>query len=225
MPEPLEAIRLKYKAQRLRRETGDDRYVAPIEMRHIEWSHIIGQTLGKPVHYCLFVDQPMYKKQYEANGNRPLPHEIRLRPALVGSIVLTVALFWFAAASFPSVSFWCAIVAGCFVAMGIFLVFLCLLTYITEVYLVNAASALAANTVVRSAFGCGFPMFGKQMYDTLKPRYASVILGFIALAMEPIPFVFYKYGDRIRALSRNAPGHHESAAEASEAPPTGADQA
>ncbi|WFD24480.1 hypothetical protein MEQU1_003182 [Malassezia equina] len=175
--------------------------------------------------YCLFVDQPVYKKQYEANGNRPLPPEIRLRPALVGFIVLTVAFFWFAAASFPSVSFWCAIVAGCFVAMGIFLVFLCLLTYITEVYLVNAASALAANTVVRSAFGCGFPMFGEQMYDTLKPRYASVILGFIALAMVPIPFVFDKYGDRIRALSRNAPGHHDPDAEASEAPPTGADQA
>ena len=31
----------------------------------------------------------------------------------------------------------------------------------------NAASALAINTVVRSTFGAGFPLFAAQMYNKL----------------------------------------------------------
>ena len=84
------------------------------------------------------------------------------------------------------------------------LIFLSLLTFITEAYFVNAASALAANTVVRSAFGIGFPMFGEQMYTNLNPRWASTVLAFIALAMLPIPYVLIKFGPALRARAKFA---------------------
>lgn len=44
-------------------------------------------------------------------------------------------------------------------------------------------------TVVRSTFGAAFPLFAHQMYEALNPRWASTLLGFVALAMVPIPFV------------------------------------
>lgn len=62
-----------------------------------------------------------------------------------------------------------------------------------DTYLFVAASALASNTVVRSSFGAAFPLFATQMYNALNPRWASTLIGGIALIMIPIPFVLRKY--------------------------------
>ncbi|KAJ5885931.1 Major facilitator superfamily domain general substrate transporter [Penicillium subrubescens] len=43
------------------------------------------------------------------------------------------------------------------------------------------------------------------MYDTLGVAWAASLLGFLSIAMIPIPFVFYFYGPRIRALSQYTP--------------------
>jgi hypothetical protein len=73
------------------------------------------------------------------------------------------------------------------------------------VYLQAAATALAANTVVRSAFGAGFPLFATQMFEKLGVQWASSLLGFIALALMPIPFLFYRYGPTLRRMSKHSP--------------------
>lgn len=72
----------------------------------------------------------------------------------------------------------------------------CLLTYLDVIF---AASVLAANSVLRSLFGAVFPLFTRYMYDDLGIHWASSIPAFLALACVPFPFLFYKYGDRIRA--------------------------
>lgn len=89
-------------------------------------------------------------------------------------------------------------------SFGILFVFLGLFNFIVDAYLMNAASALAANTVCRSAAGAGFPLFATQMFEKLDPRWASTLLGFLALVMVPIPFILYKFGARIRAWSKHA---------------------
>jgi len=72
-------------------------------------------------------------------------------------------------------------------------------------YLFVSASALAATVVVRSTFGGGFPLFGSQLYAKLGPQWASSLVGFIALALTPVPFILTKYGPTIRAKSKFAP--------------------
>jgi hypothetical protein len=76
--------------------------------------------------------------------------------------------------------------------------------YSSDAYLASAASALAINTVVRSAFGAGFPLFASQMFKKLGVPGASSLLGGLALLFLPVPFVLYKYGRKIRSLSKNA---------------------
>ena len=71
-----------------------------------------------------------------------------------------------------------------------------------DIYLTQAASALSANTMVRSLFGAAFPLFAAQMYDTLNPRWASTLLGCVAVIMIPIPLLFIRYGERLRKMSR-----------------------
>lgn len=265
MVETLDAIRLKYKAERLRRETGDDRYVAPIEVREKQGPlELVMQIVGKPVRlffaepmliavtlyisfvygtlYLLFVAYPIvfgelhgmrpgsigltflgyfcgtvlsalwvifydnkrYIRKIAANGGKPPSPEARLHMVTIGAPLLVISLFWFAWTSWPSVSYWSPLVAGGVYGMAQYLIFLGLMVYITEVYMFSAASAIAANTVVRSAFGVGFPMFGEQMYHKLDPRWASSLLGFIALLMFPIPFVLTRFGKKLRGMSKHA---------------------
>jgi|SRR6266702_1252733 len=68
-----------------------------------------------------------------------------------------------------------------------------------------SASAFAANTMARSAVGAAFPLFTTQMYEGMGVNWASTLIGGVALLLLPIPFLFYKYGPRIRARSKFAP--------------------
>lgn len=50
------------------------------------------------------------------------------------------------------------------------------------------------------------------MFDGMGTQWAITLIAFIALALMPIPFVFYKYGAYIRRNSTFAPGHKPAAA-------------
>jgi len=67
-----------------------------------------------------------------------------------------------------------------------------------------AASALAANSFARSSFAAAFPLFGVQMYNKLGYQWASSVLAFLALAMAPFPYLFFRYGKKLRGNSRFA---------------------
>jgi len=95
--------------------------------------------------------------------------------------------------------------AGGLLGFSIFLIFLSLINYTVDVYLFAAASALAASTVSRSIFGAVFPLFARQMFETLNPRWASTLLGLVAAAMIPIPIILRRYGPYLRSRSKFAP--------------------
>jgi len=48
-------------------------------------------------------------------------------------------------------------------------------------------------------------LFATQMFHNLGVQWAGSLLGFLALAFMPIPFLFYKYGPKLRGMSRFAP--------------------
>lgn len=69
-------------------------------------------------------------------------------------------------------------------------------------YSIYAASALAGNAVFRSIVGGTLPLAGPKMYETLSPQWAGTLLGLLEVICIPIPFVFWRYGGKIRAKSR-----------------------
>ena len=71
-------------------------------------------------------------------------------------------------------------------------------TYLVDAFGVFAASAVAASTVLRSLGGAVLPLAGGKMFETLGLGWGSSLLAFIALAMIPVPVVFYRYGERVR---------------------------
>lgn len=154
--------------------------------------------------YILFLN-PQYERKAQECAPNPVPPEFRLRVAMLSAPFFAISFFWFAWTSFPSLPIWAPMMSGALLGWSICLIFLALFNYIIDAYLVVAASALAAITVVRSLFGAVFPLFATQMYDGLGPEWASTLVGCIALIMTPIPFVLSRYGPILRLKSKYAP--------------------
>ncbi|KAH8429433.1 MFS transporter [Aspergillus melleus] len=139
-----------------------------------------------------------------AKHGRVVPEE-RLVPMMIASVLLPAGLFWFGWTSDRNISWVPQVIAGVPIGMGILVIFMQGLNYIIDVYLMFANSAIAANTLVRSSLGGAFPLFSVQMYHKLGVDWASSLLGFITVAMIPIPVVFFIYGKKIRAMSKFSP--------------------
>lgn len=81
---------------------------------------------------------------------------------------------------------------------GISIVFQGCLVYMVDVYTKYSASAIAANTLMRSVFGGVFPLFSYQMFNKMGIHWAASVLGFVGLALWPMSWVFYLTGAKIR---------------------------
>ena len=159
----------------------------------------IGVAVGMlfAVAYSMF-DNRRYARVAAASPGGMAPPEARLPPAIIGSVLLPIGLFWFAWTNGPEIHWVVPIIASGFFAAGLVSVFLSLLSYMIDSYTVFAASVLAANSVLRSLFGAAFPLFTTYMYQDLGIHWASSIPAFLALACTPFPLLFYIYGARIR---------------------------
>lgn len=151
-----------------------------------------------------FIDVPRYIKKLDANDNIPVP-EWRLPIAMVGGIAFTIGLFWFGWTAKASIPWIVPTLAGIFIGFGLFAVFLGCLNYIIDAYLMLAASAIAANTIMRSLAGAIFPLFATYMFDGIGIDWGMTLLGCFSALFIPMPFIFYFFGKRIRARSKFAP--------------------
>lgn len=70
---------------------------------------------------------------------------------------------------------------------------------------ISAASAIAANTLLRSTAAAIFPLFATYMFNGMGVQWAMTLLGCVAILLVPIPILFIKYGARIRKKSKFAP--------------------
>ncbi len=77
-------------------------------------------------------------------------------------------------------------------------VFMCISLYLIDAFTVYAASALGANTVIRSIMGAVLPLAGQKMYKTLGLGWGNSLLGFVALALLPVPWSIMRYGEWLR---------------------------
>jgi hypothetical protein len=85
------------------------------------------------------------------------------------------------------------------VGYGFFTIFQAALNYLIDTFQKYAASAVAANTFLRSGFAGAFPLFITPMLHKLGISWGVSIFAFVAMAMIPIPYLFFIYGKRIRA--------------------------
>ncbi|KAM0492639.1 hypothetical protein ACHAP8_009817 [Fusarium lateritium] len=147
-------------------------------------------------------NQLLYNKAYHAAGNRAVP-EKRLPPMMIGSVIFSGGQFIIAWTGGNTNIHWIVPCIGLvLLGTGFFTIFQAALNYLVDTFTMYAASAIAANTFLRSMFAAAFPLVVGPLYHNLGVGPGSSITGGFAALLIPVPFIFYTYGKRIRARSK-----------------------
>ncbi|KAK7227378.1 hypothetical protein V2G26_015381 [Clonostachys chloroleuca] len=153
------------------------------------------------------VCSPLINKHYlklVAKHNGHPPAEVRLIPMMLSCWFIPIGLFIFAWTAYPELSWAGPAMGGFPIGFGFIFLYNSANNYLVDSYQHQAASALAAKTFIRSFWGAAVVLFTEQMYDRLNDRWASTLLAFISLACCGIPFLFWRYGAKIRERSKYA---------------------
>ncbi|WPG98977.1 Hypothetical protein R9X50_00177900 [Acrodontium crateriforme] len=153
----------------------------------------------------VIISEPLIRKWINAHKPDPEtghpPPEAMVSVVCVAAILIPVGEIWFAWTSTPNNHWILPILAGVPFGMGNAAVFIYASNYLVHSYDIYAASALAGNAVLRSIMGATLPLAGASMYKTLGPHWAGTLLALLEVACIPIPFIFYRYGYKIRQKS------------------------
>ncbi|KIX03113.1 uncharacterized protein Z518_06663 [Rhinocladiella mackenziei CBS 650.93] len=143
-------------------------------------------------------NQTVYNRKSEG---KVVP-ELRLPPMMLGSVLFSSGLFvtgWTAHPRYP----WIAPIIGLTMAgLGFFTIFQAALNYLVDTFQRYAASAVAANTFLRSCFAGAFPLVVSPLYHNVGIPWGTSIFAFFAVGLIPVPFFFFTYGEQIRKRSK-----------------------
>ena len=159
----------------------------------------LGNVLGWLV-VTLFSDKLVIRLA-QANSGVFEP-EMRLTISIYFGAFLPITLFWYGWSSFYKIHLASTIIALIPYGFGIMGLFLPITTYLVDSYPMYAASAIAANVILRSVVGALLPLAGPPMYASLGLGWGNSLLGFICVVMIPLPLFFYKFGARLRKAQR-----------------------
>ncbi|CUM66593.1 uncharacterized protein PRCAT00004262001 [Priceomyces carsonii] len=141
-----------------------------------------------------------YSKLMKKNNGKSQP-EFRFISLIIGVFIVPIGLFFLAWTTYSLVHWIVPIIATGVYGTGTILVFNGIFSYTVEAYRLYAASAMATNSFIRSLMSGVFPLFGLQMYKGMGIHWATTLLGAFACLMIPVPFFFYKYGEKLRKKS------------------------
>ncbi|CCE62049.1 hypothetical protein TPHA_0B03770 [Tetrapisispora phaffii CBS 4417] len=261
VPETYEPVLLIEKAKRLRKETGDERFFAPMELQRRDTNLLnsiansargpFGLLIRDPmmatlcfytglvlaIVYLFFVAFPyifetiyefgavevgcayvgllvgillasptsfIIQKHYEkkvADNNGISTPEMRFEALYYGAFLTPIGLMIFCWTCYRKVHWIGPIIGSSIFGSGVFYVFTGVFSYTVDGYRKFSATAMACNSFVRSTMSAVFPLFGLQMYKGMGVNWAGFLIACITTAMIPVPFLFEKYGAKLRAKS------------------------
>jgi MFS family permease len=124
--------------------------------------------------------------------------EYRLPPLIPSSLLIPIGLFWYGWSAQARLHWIMPIVGTAWVGLGTVAIFMCVQTYLIDAFEVHAASASAANTVLRSLLGAFLPLAGPGMYAALGQGWGNSVLGLVALGFTPVVWGILRFGERLR---------------------------
>ena len=148
--------------------------------------------------------QPRLKRFHETKPEEErFPPEHRLYPALLASFALPTFLFIFAWTARPDIHWIVPIVFQGLTMMASVVIYASANLFMMDSYgPLYGASAAGAAMLSRYMMSAGFPLFSLQMYRALGVGWATSLLAFCTLAMAPIPWLFWRCGERLRGRTK-----------------------
>jgi multidrug resistance protein len=124
----------------------------------------IGSLLGLGVFGSM--SDKLVKRMTAKHGGVMKP-EYRLPPLIPASFLLPIGLFWYGWSAEKHAHWIVPIIGTAIFGLSTIAMFMCIQTYFVDSFTVYAASAIAANTVLRSLVGAFLPLAGPKMYSAL----------------------------------------------------------
>ena len=128
--------------------------------------------------------------------------EMRLPDCIYFAFILPITFFWYGWAADKAVHWIVPVIGLIPFGLGVVGIWLPIQAYLIDAYQMYAASALAAFSVMRSVVAAFLPLAGPKMFASLGVGWGNSLLGFIAIALIPIPALIYKFGGKIRKAEK-----------------------
>ncbi len=159
--------------------------------------------VGSFIAWLSAISHLTYQNNKQKNHHKTFtPETARLPLSCVAGPCFVVALLILGWTSRPSVSYFIpSIFGGVLFGFGFTVLFISFFNYLADIYGLYAASALGVTSILRSSFGAAMPLFIPQMYHALSIPWATTLLAGVSLLLCPLPFLFIKFGERLRARS------------------------
>ena len=156
----------------------------------------LGVGIGTAISLAVFAT--VSDKLQKALGDSSAP-EGRLKLMMYFIPAVPVGIFWYGWAAEKQTHWIVPIIGSSFFGFGYLWAIMP-----TQLYLVDAfgpeaaASALAANVILRLLAAAFIPLAGPSLYADLGLGWGNSVLGFIGVAFLPVPYFFYRYGGWLR---------------------------
>ncbi|KAK5116436.1 hypothetical protein LTR62_007983 [Meristemomyces frigidus] len=162
--------------------------------------------VGAIIATAIYMAWNNYYERALAQSPRPawcrIEEYARLPLACFGGPLFVLSLFWLGWTAREDVHWIVPTLSALPFGVGFLLIFMGELNYLVDAYEVFAASAMGAASSSRSLFGVVLPFAAKPLYEHLGIAWACSLLGFVSLAVAAVPFVFIRFGGRIRKGSK-----------------------
>ncbi|KIO17712.1 hypothetical protein M407DRAFT_32619 [Tulasnella calospora MUT 4182] len=127
------------------------------------------------------------KGDKSATRKREPEPEARLLIGMVGAVLVTFGLFWFAFTTPHAIHWVVPMLATVPFGLGVIYAFISIWTFLVHAYRPYAASAMAGNSLTRCAFAAAFPLISTPMYARLGVVGATGLLAGLSALMMPLP--------------------------------------
>lgn len=84
---------------------------------------------------------------------------------VLGGILFVIGLFWFGWTADSSIFWLSPVIAAAFIGAGFNVIFQQCINFLVDTYQLYAASAVSANTFLRSLIAAGLPLAAKPMFN------------------------------------------------------------
>ncbi|KAK8010797.1 major facilitator superfamily transporter [Apiospora arundinis] len=155
----------------------------------------LGYAVGL-ITFSLWSDRAVVSRT-KLNGGVYEP-EMRLPIMLWYALVTPITFFWYGWSAQYKTHWIVPILGLAPLGVGMFGIYMAAQAYIIDAYPVYAASSLAAFAVLRSLVAAFLPLAGTDLFDHLGLGWGNSVLGFICVAMIPIPVLIGRFGTKIR---------------------------
>ena len=156
---------------------------------------LIGYTIGVVISYML--SDSSIIRATAANKGVYQP-EMRLSNCIWFAAIMPITFFWYGWAAAKQLHWIIPVIGIVPFGIGIVGVWQPIQTYIIDSNSEYAASGLAVFCVLRNVGAAFLPLVSPRMYESLGIGWGTSLLGFIAIALIPIPTLIYRYGAQLR---------------------------